>query len=130
MPAACRIAVAPQQGTVGKAASAASVKLAQQPQKRVAAGINSKVEQFLREQRSRGKLLRQERTALVAYDLTNNTYLANINSQRSFQAASMIKPFVALAFFQQVEEGKMQYGPNSRQMMERMIQHSSNQAIV
>jgi len=122
--ATCRIAVASKQ----PAASAASAKLIQGPPKRGTAGINTKVQEFLREQRSKGKLLRQERTALVAYDLTNNTYLANINSQRSFQAASMIKPFVALAFFQQVKEGKLQYGQNSRQMMEKMIQHSDNQA--
>ena len=128
MPAACRIAAPPGQKAVGKAASAPSVTVVQQPSQRSVAGINSKVQRFLHEQRTKGKLLRQERTALVAYDLTNNTYLANINSQRSFQAASMIKPFVALAFFQQVKEGKLQYGQKSRQMMERMIQHSDNQA--
>ncbi len=128
MPATCRIAVASGQNARELPSSAASAKLARQPQKRVASGINNKVQQFLREQRSKGKLRRQERTALVAYDLINNTYLADINSQRSFQAASMIKPFVALAFFQQVKEGKMQYGPQARQMMEKMIQHSNNQA--
>ena len=66
--------------------------------------------------------------ALVAYDLSNNTYVASVNAQRSFQAASMIKPFVALAFFDQVERGKLQYGPTHRQMMEEMIQHSDNEA--
>ncbi len=98
------------------------------PNSRAVAGINSKVQDFLREQRSKGKLQRQERTALLAYDLTNNTYLASINSQSSFQAASMIKPFVALAFFYQVDKGKLKYSSKHRQMMEQMIQHSDNQA--
>lgn len=93
-----------------------------------AAGINSKIQDFLREQRSKGRLKQQEMAALVAYDLSNNTYVASVNAQRSFQAASMIKPFVALAFFDQVQRGKLQYTPTHRQMMEEMIQHSDNEA--
>jgi len=93
-----------------------------------AAGINSKIQDFLREQRNKGRLQQRDMTALVAFDLTNNTYLASVNAQRSFQAASMIKPFVALAFFDQVEHGKLKYTPTHRQMMEEMIQHSDNEA--
>ena len=124
----CRIAAAPKQKVQSKATSTEQAQLATPPQSRPVAGINNKIQDFLREQRSKGKLHRQERTALVAYDLTNNTYLASINSQSSFQAASMIKPFVALAFFHQVDKGKLKYSTNHRQMMEKMIQHSDNQA--
>ncbi len=64
----------------------------------------------------------------MVYDLTNNNYLLSINSNRSFQAASMIKPFVALAFFHQVEKGKLAYTPQHRHLMEAMIQQSNNAA--
>ena len=93
-----------------------------------AAGINSKLQMFLQEQRAKGRLQQRDIAAMVAFDLTNNTYLASLNAQRSFQAASMIKPFVALAFFDQVERGKLKYTTTHRQMMEEMIQHSDNEA--
>lgn len=93
-----------------------------------ASSINSKIQDFLSEQRSKGRLRQREMAALVAYDLSSNTYVASVNAQRSFQAASMIKPFVALAFFDQVQRGKLKYSPTHRQMMEEMIQHSDNEA--
>jgi beta-lactamase class A len=43
-----------------------------------------------------------------------------------FQAASLVKPFIAAAFFQRVEDGELKYGSRSRRHMERMIQHSDN----
>lgn len=93
-----------------------------------APGLNTKMATFLKEQQAKGRIRREVRTALVAYDLTNESYLVNLNSHRSFQAASMIKPFVALAFFHQVDQGKLSYSPKNRQMMEDMIQQSSNSA--
>lgn len=92
------------------------------------AGLNSRMETFLKEQTSKGKIQPRERTAWAAYDLTNNSYVVSINSHRPFQAASMIKPFVALAFFHQTGTGKATYTAQHRQMMEAMIQHSSNSA--
>lgn len=92
------------------------------------AGLNGDLQSFLRNQQAKGRLARNDSTALVAYDLTSNTYLASHNAQRSFQAASMIKPFVALAFFHQVDKGKLKYTEKHRQMMVRMIQHSDNEA--
>lgn len=91
-------------------------------------GLNTQISAFLREQQAKGRLRKQERAGLVAYDLANNTYMASFNAQRPFQAASMIKPFVALAFFHQVDKGKMRYTPQHRHMMEAMIQQSSNEA--
>jgi beta-lactamase class A len=89
--------------------------------------LNNRMAAFLQEQKKKGRI-RKERTAWVVYDLTNNTYVLSINSQRQFQAASMIKPFVALAFFHQVDKGKLTYTREHRRMMEAMIQHSSNPA--
>ncbi len=92
------------------------------------AGLNSRMDAFMQDQRQKGRIQHKERTAWVVYDLTNNTYVVSVNPYRPFQAASMIKPFVALAFFHQVEKGKLPYTPQHRHMMEAMIQHSSNEA--
>ena len=62
------------------------------------AGLNGDLQSFLRNQQAKGRLARNDSTALVAYDLTSNTYLASHNAQRSFQAASMIKPFFTSRF--------------------------------
>ena len=99
-----------------------------QPQTRSAATLNNKVGIYLRQVADKGGIRPGERTALAAYDLTSDRYLVDINAHRSFQAASMIKPFVALAFFHQVSKGKATYTAQHRQMMEAMIQQSSNPA--
>ena len=64
----------------------------------------------------------------MVYDLEKDQSLVDINADLEFQAASMIKPFVALAFFHQVKEGKFKYGSRSRRNLEAMIQRSSNSA--
>ncbi|MCL2457923.1 MAG: class A beta-lactamase-related serine hydrolase [Desulfobulbus sp.] len=91
-------------------------------------GFNTKITSLLQEELRKAKIQPQVRTGWAAYDLTTDNYLVSINLNRSFQAASMIKPFVALAFFHQVDKGKASYTPQHRQMMEAMIQHSSNPA--
>lgn len=92
------------------------------------AGLNTRVAALLQEEIRQGKIQPQMRTGWAAYDLTTNTYLVSVNLHRPFQAASMIKPFVALAFFHQAAKGKVSYTPQHRRMMEEMIQHSSNPA--
>ena len=92
------------------------------------ADINSKMGAYISEQTKKGRLRPTDRLAWAAYDLTSNSYLVSFNATRPFQAASMIKPFVALAFFHQNAKGVLPYTAQHRQMMEAMIQHSSNQA--
>ena len=75
-----------------------------------------------------GQLARNERTAWLVYDFTSGRYLVSINANLAYQSASMIKPFIALAFFNKVREGKLQYTIYNRRRMEAMIQHSDNQA--
>ena len=75
-----------------------------------------------------GQLDQNERSAWLVYDVENDQPLANINGNQLFQAASMIKPFVALAFFHQVRAGKLSYTPKAQHMVELMIQRSSNEA--
>ena len=122
--------ITPRTGAVGKqtAAPVAGKKRSPGQVASGAIGLNQKMESFFQEQKKKGRIRRQERTAWVAYDLTSDVYLVSVNAQRPFQAASMIKPFVALAFFHQVDAGKLRYTAEHRRMMEAMIQHSSNAA--
>ena len=93
---------------------------------------NTKVERTIVEYidtlRSKGVINNDESTGWMVYDLENDRNVLSINADVEFQAASMIKPFVALAFFHKVKEGKVQYDAASKRQMEAMIQRSSNSA--
>jgi len=86
------------------------------------------IEAFIKELRAKGKITQDEMTGWMVYDFTRDQCLVDINANQAFQAASMIKPFVALAFFHQVKKGRLIYGPKSRRKMEAMIQRSNNAA--
>ena len=88
--------------------------------------LGIQVEAFIKSLRARGSIRSSERTAWAAYDLTSGTRLLSINENSPLQAASMVKPFVALAFFHQVQSGQLRYGDASRRHMELMIQKSDN----
>ncbi len=90
--------------------------------------LEGQIERYIKSLRSRGSIRSDERTAWMVYDFTSGQNLATINSNASLQAASMVKPFLALAFFHQVKAGKLVYGPQSRKNMELMIQKSNNEA--
>ncbi len=76
--------------------------------------------------RARGVVAADERTAWVVYDLGQDRTLVAINADTPLQCASMVKPFVALAFFHEVEAGRFIYGPRSTAHLEAMLQRSSN----
>ncbi len=86
------------------------------------------IQDLLDELRRKGELGRDEMSGWAVYDLNRDQFLAGINAERSFQAASMVKPFVALAFFHNVQKGKLTYSATYRRQMEAMIQHSDNAA--
>ncbi|MET0090731.1 MAG: serine hydrolase [Candidatus Thiodiazotropha sp.] len=88
--------------------------------------LEQAVEAYIDELRRTGKLASDERTGWSVYDFTTGQKLVTINEDVQFQAASLVKPFIAAAFFEQVKEGKLVYGPKSRRHMQRMIQHSNN----
>lgn len=88
--------------------------------------LESQIERYIKGLRSQGVIRRDERTAWVVHDLTTGSKLASINENSSLQAASMIKPYLALAFFHQVQAGRIVYGSTSRRHMELMIQKSNN----
>ncbi|MCG8125503.1 MAG: class A beta-lactamase-related serine hydrolase, partial [Candidatus Thiodiazotropha taylori] len=84
------------------------------------------VEAYIGELRRSGKIARDERTGWSVFDFTTGKKLVTINEDTQFQAASLVKPFIAAAFFHKVKQGKLVYGPKSRRHMQRMIQHSNN----
>jgi beta-lactamase class A len=90
--------------------------------------LNAAVERYLTQLRQAGRLAANERTAWLVYDFTSRRFLVTINASLPYQSASMIKPFIALAFFHKVQQGQIDYTPFHRQRMEAMIQHSDNRA--
>jgi beta-lactamase class A len=90
--------------------------------------LETAVTRYITHLRSTGKLAPDERTAWSVRDFTTGEHLVSINEDVQLQAASLVKPFFALAFFHQVKDGKLKYGRKSRRHMERMIQRSSNRS--
>ncbi len=105
-----------------------SPKVVQTSSSAKAKNVEQAIEALIKDLRKKGKLASDERTGWMVYDLTRRESLADINGEIRFQAASMIKPFVALAFFHRVKKGELIYGPKSRRNMELMIQRSNNKA--
>ncbi|PID66714.1 MAG: serine hydrolase [Gammaproteobacteria bacterium] len=85
---------------------------------------------LIRQQRHRGQLSYHERTAWSVYDLQTRQKLVAINENHPMQAASMIKVFVALAYFYLNSQapGKYPYHDKQRYLMEKMLVNSSNKA--
>ncbi len=88
--------------------------------------LEAAVEQYVKRLRRTGKIAADERTAWSVYDFTSGRKLVDINEDVQFQAASLVKPFFALAFFHEVIRGRLKYGSKSRRHLRRMIQNSNN----
>ncbi len=86
------------------------------------------IEDYIENLKRKGLIDSNESTGWMVYDLEQDRRLVSINGDMEFQAASMIKPFVALAYFHQANEKKLQYGAQVKRQMEAMIQRSSNEA--
>jgi beta-lactamase class A len=92
--------------------------------------IQARVLRLVKQLQSEGMIASGEKTSWAVYDLTTREKLVSINEDVPRQAASMIKPFVAQAFFYTVEDsgGRVRYTGEVREIMERMIRRSSNPA--
>lgn len=92
--------------------------------------LQRQVVALVKRMRSQGLIRPEEKTSWSVYDFTTRKKLVAINEDIPRQAASMIKPFVAQAYFYELEEsrGKMRYTSAIRRTMERMICHSNNKA--
>lgn len=72
----------------------------------------------------------EEITAWSVYDFVTRRKLVSINEDRPMQAASMIKPFVVLAFFYEASKkrSRLAYTASVRRTAEAMIRDSNNAA--
>lgn len=86
------------------------------------------IEDYIENLKRKGILGSDESMGWMVYDLEQDRRVVGINADMEFQAASMIKPFVALAYFHQAKENKLSYGAQGKKQMEAMIQRSSNPA--
>jgi len=90
--------------------------------------LESSIENYIGGLRRRGRIKGNERSAWVVYDIKADKKLVSINEELPLEAASLIKPFIALAYLHGVEAGRKPYNGEVRGRMERMIQGSDNQA--
>jgi beta-lactamase class A len=92
--------------------------------------LQSQLVSLVKRLRAQGVIRADEKTSWSVYDFTGRKKLVAINEDIPRQAASMIKPFVAQAFFYSMDGRKSgpTYTSNVRGTMERMIRNSSNTA--
>lgn len=90
--------------------------------------LEAKIAEYIRRARQQGLIDYDEATSWSVYDLTSKAKLVSINEDIPRDCASMVKPFVALAFFHKAECGCLTYDRSRKNLMEQMIQHSSNRA--
>lgn len=94
----------------------------------IATPLRDAINEHVQKLRKRRIILPDETTSWYVHTLHDNRTWAAINAERSLQCASMVKPYVALAFLHQVDKGRIVYGPVSKAKLEAMIQRSSNSA--
>lgn len=117
------VAARPSEATITSSTRLTSTDKPQQKNE-----LEAALEKHIKKLRQQGKIAADERTGWSVYDFTTGEKLVTINEDVQFQAASLIKPFVATAFFHKVENSNLFYGPKSRRHMERMIQKSDNRS--
>ncbi|OGS60544.1 MAG: hypothetical protein A3J79_13685 [Elusimicrobia bacterium RIFOXYB2_FULL_62_6] len=89
-------------------------------------GLEADIEAHIKDLRRRGLIGPAERTAWAVYDLSSDKKLVSINEDLPLSAASLIKPFIALAYFHEAAAGRAPYDSRVRARMERMIRDSDN----
>lgn len=91
-----------------------------------AAPIEKEIENYIKALRRRGSVKPDERTAWLVYDISSGEKLVSINEDMPLDAASLIKPFIALAWLHEARDGRKRYGPSEQRRMEDMIRNSDN----
>ena len=96
----------------------------------VEAPLGVQVNGYIQKLRLAGRIPPDEKTAWSVYDFTTDTKLVSINENQPLQAASMIKPFLAQAFFfrHQADSARYPYDGLVKRKMEEMIRESDNDA--
>lgn len=86
------------------------------------------VEDYIESLRRARVVLPDERTAWLVYDLRADKKLVAVNEDMPLEAASMIKPFIALAYEDQVASGRRHETWRTRRDLQKMIQISDNRS--
>lgn len=89
--------------------------------------LRKEIKDYTKRQRGNSMLddLQEEEISWLLYDITTEQELVAINTDVARLTASMIKPFVALAFFDQ-SPNALRYDDIAKSAMERMLVRSSN----
>jgi beta-lactamase class A len=90
--------------------------------------LEDSIRRYLAKARTDGFLGDDEATSWSVYDFTSSARLVAIKEDVPRECASMMKPFVALAFFHRFGDGRLTYDSRHRRLLEQMIQRSSNWA--
>jgi beta-lactamase class A len=94
-----------------------------------ASSLQGRVSDLVAKMRRERLILADEQTSWSVYDFSTRTKLVSINEDTPRQAASMIKPFVAQAYFYTMDDTKaLSYSADVRRTMESMIRRSNNPA--
>ncbi|MEQ1566423.1 MAG: serine hydrolase [Myxococcota bacterium] len=90
--------------------------------------LRDAINRYVQQLRHEGRIAPDETTSWYVQTLHDDRTWAAINADRPLQCASMVKPYVALAFLHRVAEGHIVYGALSRGKLEAMIRDSNNAA--
>lgn len=88
--------------------------------------LERRIENYIKALRRSGRVKGDERTSWVVYDFTTGEKLVSINEDLPLDAASLMKPFISLAWLHEVSAGRKKYGSYEKRRMEDMIQNSDN----
>jgi beta-lactamase class A len=92
--------------------------------------LQARVNAYVKGLRRKGRVRSDEQTSWSVYDLSTGTKLVSINEGVQRQAASMIKPFVAQAYFfrHQAAPSRYPYSAEVERLITAMIRRSNNHA--
>lgn len=88
--------------------------------------LETDIDRYIKRLRQRRVLSYTDATSFVVYDINKQKKVVSINEDRPMMAASLIKNFIMLAYFHQVQHKKLQHTNQNRVHLRRMIQKSYN----
>lgn len=74
----------------------------------------------------KGLIANDEKISFYVYDFTEDKELIAVNADETIQAASMIKPFIALAYLDEISRGNIAQDSETLNYVEWMIRRSDN----
>ena len=88
--------------------------------------LEARIDRYIKGLRFRGVLASTDRTSFVVYDVTKQKKVVSINEDQTMMAASLIKNFIMLAYFHEVNHKRLEHTAKNRQQLRQMIQRSAN----